>query len=85
MAANFSEITFDGNHSYLAVELDAGANGSIEVDLNHGRLNYSESRVSMSHVNVENNNRHYKGKIGNGSGGKIQVDGNFSDVSLEIN
>lgn len=85
MTANFSEITFDGNHSYLAVELDSGANGSIEVELNHGRLNYSESRVSMSYVNVENNSRHYKGKIGNGTGGKIEVDGNFSDVSLEIN
>jgi len=85
MSADFEEIIFDGNHSYLSVELDAGANGSIEVDLNHGRLNYSESRVSMSYVNVENNSRHYQGKIGNGTGGKIQVDGNFTDVSLEIN
>ena len=85
MSANFEEITFDGDHSYLAVELDRGANGTLEVELNHGRLSYPESSVSMSYANIENNSRHYKGKIGNGSGGKIEVDGNFTDVSLEIN
>lgn len=84
MSANFTEVIFDGNHSYLGVELESGANGTIEIDLNHGRLNYPESRVSMTHVNVENNSREYKGKIGNGNGGEIRVDGNFTDVSIGI-
>ena len=85
MSANFREIAFDGNHSYLAVELDAGANGSLEIELNHGRLHHDESKIKMSYTNIENNSRHYKGKIGNGNGGEINVDGNFTDVKLGIN
>lgn len=82
VAAGFKEIEFDGNHSYLGFELTSGTNATLEIDLNHGRLNYPESKVSMSHVNIENNSREYKGKIGNGNGGKIVVDGNFTDINI---
>jgi len=79
---NFKEILFDGNHSYLGFDLSSGTDASLEVELNHGRLNYPESKVSMSYVNVENNSREYKGKVGNGNGGKIQIDGNFTDIKI---
>ena len=82
MAANFKEIQFDGNHSYLGFELSSGTNATLEIDLDHGRLQYPESVISMSHVNIENNSREYKGRIGNGSGGKIEIDGNFTDINI---
>ncbi len=84
MSANFQEIIFDGNHSYLEVELESGASSTIDISLNHGKFHYPESAFSMSHVNIENNSREYRGKLGNGSGGVIEVDGNFTDFSLGI-
>jgi hypothetical protein len=85
LSKNFSKVSFDGNHSYLGVGLESGVRGTLEIELNHGKLDYPESLINMSHVNIENNSRKYKGKIGNGSGGEIMVDGNFTDVDLEIN
>jgi hypothetical protein len=84
LSPNFSEVEFDGNHSYLGFDLSAGTSASLEVELNHGRLQYPESKVNMSHINIENNSREYQGRIGNGSGGRIEVDGNFTDVSIGI-
>lgn len=84
LSNNFTSVIFDGNHSYLGLELESGTNATVEVDLNHGKLNYPKSGINMSHINIENNSREYKGKIGNGSGGQIEVHGNFTDVSIEL-
>lgn len=84
VSSGFKEIVFDGNHSYLSFDLSSGSNATFEIDLNHGSLNYPDSRVNMSHVNVENNNREYKGRIGNGNGGRIEIDGNFTDVKMGL-
>jgi len=81
----FTRVNFDGNHSYLGLGMERGTNATLEVELNHGKLNYPESGINMSHINIENNSREYKGKIGNGSSGQIDVEGNFTDVRLEIN
>ena len=85
VSKNFNEVEFTGNHSYLSADIESGASATLEAELNHGKLNYSESSINMSFVNTENNRQEYKGKIGNGSGGQIQVNGNFTDVNLEIN
>lgn len=85
LSNNFASVIFDGNHSYLGLELESGTNATLEIELNHGKLNYPESGINMSHINIENNSREYKGKIGNGSGGQIEVDGNFTDVRLKFN
>ena len=84
LSKNFSQVIFDGNHSYLGLGLERGASGKLEVELNHGKMDYPESAINMSHVNIENNSRKYKGNLGSGSGGTIQVDGNFTDVDLDI-
>ena len=85
LSKNFTEVVFDGSHSYLGLGLERGANGTLDIELNHGKLDYPEASVNMSHVNIENNSRKYKGKLGNGTGGEIRVDANFTDVDLDIN
>ena len=84
LSKNFSRVEFDGNHSYLGLGLESGAKGKLDVSLHHGKMDYPESAVNMSLVNIENNSRSYRGNIGNGTGGTIQVEGNFTDFDLDI-
>jgi len=84
LSNNFTRVNFEGNHSYLGLGVQPGASATLEIELQHGRLHYSESDINMHYQNIENQNREYKGKIGNGSGGQIEVEGNFTDVSIEL-
>ncbi len=81
----FSRVNFEGNHSYLGLDMESGTSAVLNVELHHGKLHYPESQTNMSYSNEENQKREYKGNIGNGSGGQIDVEGNFTDVRLEIN
>lgn len=84
MSKRFSLVNFEGNHSFLGMGLETGASGNLEVELQHGRLQYPDSQTNMSYTNEENQKREYKGKIGTGSGGQIKVDGNFTDVKISM-
>ena len=85
ISKGFSTVNFDGDHSYLGLGMESGASATLDIELQHGKLQYPESLINMSHVNIEDQRREYQGKIGNGTTGQIEVDANFTDVSIEIN
>ncbi len=85
VSKNFTLVNFEGDHSYLDLEMESGTSATFDIELKYGKLHYPESSVDMSYVNIENQSKEYKGKFGNGSGGQIQVEANFTDVSLQLN
>ncbi len=85
LSRNFSEVDFKGNHSFLGLGLESGIRAILDMNLQHGRLKYPESRVDMNYINIQGSKREYKGKIGNNPTSRIQVNANFTDVRLEIN
>lgn len=85
MLKGFSAVTFEGNHSYLGLELETGSSANFRADLTHGKLHYTKSDIDMNFINTEDNRAEYRGKIGSNPTGEIRIEGNFTDCSVSFN
>ena len=85
LAKGFSSVEFEGNHSFIGLDLEPGASARLKANLHYGKLHYSKSDIDMSYVNIEDQRAEYKGTIGSNPQGEIVIDGNYTDCSVYKN
>jgi hypothetical protein len=82
VAKDFEKIILEGKFGTFRIGLSAGTNSSFEVKLRFCALNYSDINLDLNYKVEEDFKSEYRGKIGNGSGGKISIISEYGDVKL---
>ena len=85
VAKGFSSVEFDGNHSFIGLDLEPGTSARVKANLHYGKLHYSKSDINMNYVNIEDQRAEYKGTIGSNPQGEIVIEGNYTDCSVHMN
>lgn len=82
VANNFESINLEGKFGAFRIGLSDGTNSSFEAKLKFCELNYSDINLDLNYKVKEDFKSEYRGKIGNGSGGKIYIESEYGDVKL---
>ena len=77
-------ISIDGDYLGTAVAFNDKYNAEFEVNTNYASFKYG-GRIasSMTSGSDNSNSKHYAGKIGDGSGAKVNVRANYGSVTFE--
>lgn len=78
----FESISLEGKFGAFRIGLSEGTNSSFEAKLKFCELNYSDINLDMTYSVEEDFKSEYRGKIGNGSGGKISIISEYGNVKL---
>ena len=82
VSKDFKKILLKGKFGTFKIGIEKGSNATFEADLKFCDLNYSGIELDFSYKVKEDFKSEYKGKIGNGSGGKISVTSSYGDVKF---
>ena len=82
VSKDFKKIHLKGKFGSFKIGFEKGSNATFEADLKFCDLNYSGIDLDFTYKVKEDFKSEYKGKIGNGSGGKISVTSSYGDVKF---
>lgn len=85
VSKDFKKIQLKGKFGSFKIGLEKGSNATFETSLKFCDLNYSGIDLDFNYKVKEDFKSEYKGKIGNGSGGKISVTSSYGDVKFYEN
>jgi hypothetical protein len=82
VAKDFEIIDLKGKLGVFRIGLSDQTNCSFEAKLKFCELNYSGLNLDLNYKVKEDFKSEYRGKIGDGSGGKISITSEYGDVKL---
>ncbi|WOK07505.1 hypothetical protein RT717_02570 [Imperialibacter roseus] len=78
----FQRISLDGKFGSFDIGLESGANASVEANLKYCDMSYSGVPFEFNYVVKDHNSKEYRGKLGTGQGGTINVSSDYGDVRV---
>lgn len=82
VSKNFDMINITGKFGGYELDFEEGTNASFEVEVKFSDFDLDYSDASIHYTNKSDFRGEYRGKMGNGTGGKINIISNYGDVEF---
>lgn len=79
---NFTKVFIDGKFGDYDIGFEDGANGTLEATMKYCDMDFRGINIDLNYRVKEDFRATYRGKIGDGSGGKVDIYSSYGDVRL---
>lgn len=80
VAKDFSKIVIDGKFGDYRISFEEGVNFTFDTELSFSNFSYSGLPLEFDYKVKEDFSARYKGKMGSGKGGYINIDTSYGDI-----
>ncbi|WP_420583192.1 hypothetical protein [Reichenbachiella sp.] len=80
VAKDFTKIIIDGKFGDYRISFDEGANFTFDTELSFSDFSYSGLPLDFDYKVKEDFSSRYKGKMGSGKGGYVNIDTSYGDI-----
>lgn len=80
VAKGFSKIVIDGKFGDYRISFEEGANFTFDTELSFSDFSYSGLALDFDYKVKEDFKSRYKGKMGTGNGGYVEIDTSYGDI-----
>ncbi len=82
VSKGFQRINLDGKFGSFDIGLESGANAAVEATMKYCDMSYSGVPFEFNYVVKDHNSKEYRGKLGSGQGGSINIASDYGDVRV---
>ncbi|MFY0652923.1 MAG: hypothetical protein JXQ96_12850 [Cyclobacteriaceae bacterium] len=82
ISKSFKNIDLKGKFGSFKLGFEEGVNATFESRVKYCNLDYDDLDVELTYKMKGDFNSEYRGKIGNGNGGRIKVESSYGDVKF---
>ncbi|MCV9386923.1 hypothetical protein [Reichenbachiella ulvae] len=83
IAKGFKSVKMEGKFSSFELEFESGTNGTFEARVKYGDFDYSDDQIELNYRNKSDNKAEYRGTIGNGQGGHVEIITSYGNIELD--